>query len=687
VILNKIKLENIRSYLREEINFPVGSILLSGDVGSGKSTILQAIDFALFGIRRPGLLGATLLRNGKSNGSVELHFDVEDKKIIIKRTLKRMADTVTQDSGFIMIDDIKKEGTALELKESILKLLSYPKELLTKTKSLVYTYTVYTPQEEMKAILLGDRDSRIDTLRKVFGIDKYKRIKENTKIFVTKIKEKKKELIGKISDLEDKRKEKEEREFKIKELVDSINLILPSIEKYKKKILAEKESISKIEEEISKLNQLKKEYEINGLELKHNNEQLQKYVVELIEVDKQIKTLEVELRDKRGVKVGERDLENKETQISLTENNLKKILTKISELKTKKTSSETIKNSMASFDVCPTCKQKVTEEHKHELVVGESNKIQGFSNKISVLIRNQEENELRLNNFKLELNKLKELQNDYRIFLMKSESLKEKNNSKKTILENQVKIKQEISNLDTNKNNLFSDIKKYEHIEGDYKKSKLELDDLQEKLKDIEIRKTSLDKEKEDIKEILDKLQKEIEVKLNIKKDLNYLEQLQHWLEEFFVKLMSLIEKQILLRVHMDFDTLFQKWFNIIMDLEILNVKLDDEFTPVIIQNGHEIDYLSLSGGEKTAIALAYRLALNQVINNLITTIKTKDLLILDEPTDGFSSEQLDKIKLVLDELNSKQIILVSHENKVESFVNDVIKLNKKEHISQVVQL
>jgi len=406
VILNKIKLENIRSYLREEINFPVGSILLSGDVGSGKSTILQAIDFALFGIRRPGLLGATLLRNGKSNGSVELHFDVEDKKIIIKRTLKRMADTVTQDSGFIMIDDIKKEGTALELKESILKLLSYPKELLTKTKSLVYTYTVYTPQEEMKAILLGDRDSRIDTLRKVFGIDKYKRIKENTKIFVTKIKEKKKELIGKISDLEDKRKEKEEREFKIKELVDSINLILPSIEKYKKKILAEKESISKIEEEISKLNQLKKEYEINGLELKHNNEQLQKYVVELIEVDKQIKTLEVELRDKRGVKVGERDLENKETQISLTENNLKKILTKISELKTKKTSSETIKNSMASFDVCPTCKQKVTEEHKHELVVGESNKIQGFSNKISVLIRNQEENELRLNNFKLELNKL-----------------------------------------------------------------------------------------------------------------------------------------------------------------------------------------------------------------------------------------------------------------------------------------
>ncbi len=686
MILNKIKLENIRSYLTEEINFPTSSILLSGDVGSGKSTILQAIDFALFGIRRPGLLGSTLLRNGKSNGSVELHFEVEDKKIIIKRTLKRIADTVTQDSGFIMINDVKKEGTALELKESILKLLSYPKELLTKTKSLIYTYTVYTPQEEMKAILLGDRESRIDTLRKVFGIDKYKRIKENTKIFVTRIKEKKKELVGRISDLEDKRKEKEERESKIRELTSSIDLIIPPIEKYKKQILAEKESIGKIEEEISRLNQLKKEYEVNKLRLKYNDEQLQKDNNELIEVDKQIKTLELELKERNGIRVSEKDIENKENQINLTEDNFKRILIKISEFKTKKTSSENIKSSLASLETCPTCKQKVTQEYKHKIVAEESNRIQGFSNEISALIRNQEENERRLDNLKSDLNKLRNLQNNYKIFLMKSDLLEEKNNSKKSILENKAKIKQEINDFNVNKDTLLENIKKYENVEEDYKRSRLELEELQEKLKDVEIKKISLDKEKENTEEILDKLQKEIEIKLSIKEDLNYLDQLHHWLEEFFVKLMSLIEKQILLRVHMDFDTLFQKWFNIIMDVEILNVKLDDEFTPVIIQNGHEIDYLSLSGGEKTSIALAYRLALNQVINNLITTIKTKDLLILDEPTDGFSSEQLDRIKLVLDELNSKQIIIVSHENKVESFVNEVIKLSKKEHVSQIIQ-
>jgi len=46
--------------------------------------------------------------------------------------------------------------------------------------------------------------------------------------------------------------------------------------------------------------------------------------------------------------------------------------------------------------------------------------------------------------------------------------------------------------------------------------------------------------------------------------------------------------------------------------------------------------------------ALAYRLSLNQVINNLMSTIKTRDLLILDEPTDGFSGEQLDRMRDIL---------------------------------------
>ena len=130
MLLKKIKLENIRSYINEEIEFPQGSILLSGNIGSGKSTILQAVDFALFGITQE-LSGSSLLRNGEDRGSVELHFAVEDKNVIIKRNLKR-GTSVTQDAGYISINNAHREATATELKQSILTLLNYPEELFTK---------------------------------------------------------------------------------------------------------------------------------------------------------------------------------------------------------------------------------------------------------------------------------------------------------------------------------------------------------------------------------------------------------------------------------------------------------------------------------------------------------------------------------------------------------------------------
>ena len=113
------------------------------------------------------------------------------------------------------------------------------------------------------------------------------------------------------------------------------------------------------------------------------------------------------------------------------------------------------------------------------------------------------------------------------------------------------------------------------------------------------------------------------------------------------------------------------------------NVTLDDNITPVIEQHDYELDYAYLSGGERTAVALAYRLALNQVINSILSKIKTKDLVILDEPTDGFSDQQLDKMREVLEQLNVAQLIIVSHEQKIEGFVENVIRFKKENGISQ----
>jgi exonuclease SbcC len=106
-------------------------------------------------------------------------------------------------------------------------------------------------------------------------------------------------------------------------------------------------------------------------------------------------------------------------------------------------------------------------------------------------------------------------------------------------------------------------------------------------------------------------------------------------------------------------------------------VRLDEDFTPIITNQDYEVDYDFLSGGERTAVALAYRLALNQILNSMMSNLKTKDIIILDEPTDGFSEQQLDKMRDIFDQLKSEQIILVSHEQKIEGFVDNIIKIQK----------
>ena len=128
---------------------------------------------------------------------------------------------------------------------------------------------------------------------------------------------------------------------------------------------------------------------------------------------------------------------------------------------------------------------------------------------------------------------------------------------------------------------------------------------------------------------------------------------------------------------------MFEKWFSMLT--ENLSARINEDFTPIIEQQGYEIDYEALSGGERTAAALAYRLSLNQIINNLMSKLNTRGLIILDEPTDGFSTEQLEKMRNILDELKTEQMILVSHEAKIENFVQNIIRFEKKDGKSHIL--
>ena len=160
-----------------------------------------------------------------------------------------------------------------------------------------------------------------------------------------------------------------------------------------------------------------------------------------------------------------------------------------------------------------------------------------------------------------------------------------------------------------------------------------ELTEILARQRDFEIKRAELVKEIEISEFNIKGLENEIKSKEAIKSELNYVNALESWVSSQFLDIVSFIEKNVMIKLREEFSKLFSEWFSILVPEDFI-ARLNDDFTPLISQQGFELDYEFLSGGEKTAVALAYRLALNQTINSILSELKTKGIVILDEPTD-----------------------------------------------------
>ncbi|MEK6947716.1 MAG: SMC family ATPase [Nanoarchaeota archaeon] len=684
MIIKRIKIKNIRSYSDEEIKFPEGTIMLSGDIGSGKSTILLSIEFALFGIKRGELSGNALLRNGSDDGYVILDFNIDNNVFSVKRTLKRSVNGITQDSGFLSINDVTQQLTPVELKQRVTQLLNYPLDSLSK-KSLTYRYTVYTPQEEMKLILLGEKEYRLETLRKVFNIDKYKRIKENSKIILTEAKQKKKDLSLFVSDLEPKKLLFKEKELKLSNIYGNILLLNEKLLLLNSELVMNKDKIVEFENSIKRLNDIKKDFELIKFNIKSKEDIKNKNILQLSQLEKQIIDISSNIKEinfedvKQNIIDNEKNVDDMDKELKIVNNN-------ISSLRTKKVSSIDIKNQITKLDNCPLCKQVVSVDYKNGVISREDESLLRLDIDIKDFLIKESEFVLKIKEIKILIQDFKNKERDFEINKIRIKDLESKKESLNKLKKENEDLDFIIKELNDKRLIIQNDIESNKELENNYLINKKLLEQLLDSQKKLELSIVINNKDKDFIEKELVLLKSEIENKEKASSKLDYYIKLCDWLDSFFINVIDIIEKKTMSKLHSDFSDLFQKWFSMLIDESILKVRLDEEFTPIIEQNSHDIEYENLSGGEKTSCALAYRLALNQVINNISNSINTKDLIILDEPTDGFSEEQLDKIRDIIKELKMRQIIIVSHENKVESFVDNVIKIRKDNHISKVIR-
>ncbi len=678
MIIKKIVLNNIRSYKHEEVEFKKGSTLLSGDIGSGKTSILLAIEFALFGLQ-PGQRGAFLLRNGEDVGGVTMDFEVDEKEFSIERTLKR-GKTVSQDYTAITIEGVKTELAVTELKNRVLDILKYPKEF-SKKQNLLYKFTVYTPQEEMKQIILQDADTRMNTLRHVFGIDKYKRILENISFLTQKLREEKRIKEALVLNLEEERLEILSKEQKLEDMkLSLIEIEIELIEKQNKRKLVEAEE-KEIEDKIEEKSKLSSENEKTKIMILTKQETIK-------DNERLISQLETQVKDFANIKFEESMFEDLNKQIQEKRNEKEKlnkiileISGEISSLNDKNRENESLKQKMSNLEMCPTCLQDVDSVYRSNILNKAHNETSQNNARLQELKEKLNELNLQRTNAEANIHEKENKSIELKLLKLKLESINEKEKRKQDSINLNKTLEQDITLLkqhaETLNHSIF-ELSKFDKI-FEIKRQELNQALKQERIADIKL--AEVKKEIEMFSRQILELKEKVKKSEEIKQTLNYISELENWLSKKFTPLVAFVEKNVMVKLKSDFSDVFQEWFLMLVS-ESFNVGLREDFTPVVEQQDYEIDYAYLSGGERTAIALAYRLALNQVINSVMSKIKTKQLVILDEPTDGFSEQQLDKMRSVLEQLNTEQLIIVSHEQKIEGFVENVIKFKKEDGVS-----
>ncbi len=659
MIIKSVELKNIRSYLDEKIEFPSGSTLLAGDIGTGKSTILLAVEFALFGFRKGEVSGSDILRHGKDNGSVKLHFEIEGKDIIIERPIKRSRDSIAQENCSLSTNSVREELTPVELKSKVLDMFGYPQDMLKKNKPL-FRFTVYTPQEEMKRILMDEED-RLDILRSIFGIDKYGTIRNNSRTFMTELRRMKTGLEGELKVMESDASRLDEIQQNKESLHSQLALHRSQLAEAAKEADEKKSEIDLLKKDFKDVNAVRHELTRKESELSAKKRRIEQIKSEINEADDRIRDYEQIIRQVPVPK----PLENLRSELSGLEKRKEHLVAKKAIL-----NEETYKlQKIYNEGVCGLCGQKVHNPEEFAMHI--------------------EEIKLRIDQITPEMEQISSSIVECKNVISSGEKIQQYAHLAKDLDERKLRLTSEADSVTKDMSSLDRDVEFLRPRTAGY-------EDLQEKISAAESAFYALQKNKSDAERIVARCEQQVEdleKRINeimakmreaqkIKERIMRISDLLKWFEHF-IDLMETMEKHVMFAIQKEFNQYFQNWFSVLMS-EQLSVKIDQRFSPVIEQNSYITEYENLSGGEKTSVALAYRLALNKVVNDMINTIRTKNLLILDEPTDGFSTDQLDRIRDVINELNMKQIIIVSHEPKIDTYVDNVIKIHKENHVSKV---
>ena len=686
-MITSIEMGDFLSHSNTELKFENGVTVFVGDNGAGKSSVIDAITFALFG-QHTRKSNKGLIKRGANQGFSKVKFSVNNKqfeavrKIDSKGTLSAKFAEITNDDHIeIAAGERKQFGESMT--HEVERVIGLDFEKL-KIASIVQ-------QGELNTIINAKPKEFKELLNAIIGIDRLDIASEAMKTINKEFRERIKSDIGYddthidilVRDLEKYEKETEEAipqknqlELKQKKLKNELNELrikieteTPKIDKIKQIELRKKELSSYAEEAIREIQR-----EINENERKiHDCEDCFEHIELKLDFESKIQKVEDAIEDaiKKIQTMTNQRISLKEKQILASKLQLIDNKCPVCDSNVKKLNpffqEEHIRQEIIELQ-----KQIASKEKENDMY---SQKRKEFSVKLQAA--RDAEATLRAHS----INNKEEL-----IKIQKDTEIKKR---KIPVTVNQNLL--EISTIDQHANMIYKNILKLEietkgFNEQEFNELKKKVDEKQKSLSQID----------QQVGAILEKISKGEKQIIIIKKNISELK----IVKEYVVNLNE-IQTNIFSRDG-PVATSLRSWalntisaktseYITLLNTKIQRVALSEKTRDISItcySKNEVLELGSLSGGEKVSVALALRLGMASLLG-----ASNLNLMILDEPTTHLDAERKKYLVGVLSQLSEisnfesrMQFLIITHDAEIfeDSTVEQMYKFESDEHGSKV---
>ncbi len=175
-MITKLILKNWRSHSNNVINFAEGTNCFIGSMGSGKSSVMDAICFALFGTfpqlqQRKIKLEDIIMKKPRpqEQAEIEVFFDLNGTEWNVKRTVRKGKTTAELRKNNEIIESPQPSKVTAEV------------ERVLKVDYDLFTRAIYSEQNQLDMFLTIPKGQRMKKIDQLLAIDKFEKARSTTK--------------------------------------------------------------------------------------------------------------------------------------------------------------------------------------------------------------------------------------------------------------------------------------------------------------------------------------------------------------------------------------------------------------------------------------------------------------------------------------------------------------------------